>query len=287
VFLGAATLTRPVGVLLPFFAVLMIFLEAKSDLKFKIRSSLLFLAIFGLILTPWLARNYKHFGQIIVSSLPAYNWYMYNAREFYALKNNLGKEEAKAIFQTKARAIRPTNISHDQVFLGKFYWEESWTIIRESPLAYASLHAVNTLAVFFSGGIEEIRSVFTGKASGANFTRSIWKGPKEIFLLLQNYPLEVLGKLGLLIFYAVVGYGWIRSRSMAQGKIFTLFLLLVLYFGLTTGAVAEPRFRVPAQPFIFLLFSVSFFSLFFPGKAAKISGSPGGLNGSVKLAFRQ
>jgi 4-amino-4-deoxy-L-arabinose transferase-like glycosyltransferase len=255
--LGFSALTRPVALFFPLVVILAITLLFAVPWRRKLVAMVLFLIVFGLVISPWVVRNYDRTGVAGLSAMPAYNLYFYNARVFYAREHQLSSGQAKQIFRTwRQEVVNKLPGPASELALQDFYLQKAVEIISTNPTAYLKFHLLNTAAVFFNTGLDDILIVWQGSAPEINFTDYLSRGPSGALELLQNHPLSVAGKLFVLALYVVVALGWLFSMDRGR-KIFgyhVFFLITILFFGLTTGAVAEARFRLPAEPFLILLF---------------------------------
>ena len=267
VFLGVTTLTRPVGIVPAFLFGLAVLLFKKLDARQRIAAALTFLAVFSLTISPWLVRNYQAFGKVGLSYIPAYNWYHFNARMIYAQQEGISKEEAKAEFRKWESAEIEKNPDSNGFTLQSFYFKKALEVIKRSPLLYLFYHGVNFSAVYLSTGKEDIVKAWTKKSDNINFTAYVMRGWSGLRDLARDYPAALAGKLVLVLFYGVILAGFILSvYKRRRWQSFLFLLAATLIFGITTGAVAEPRFRVPVQGFIILMFVYSTVLIFNQGK---------------------
>lgn len=256
VFLGLATLTRVVSFLFPLLIIFMIFLQIKSAWRKKIIASVVLCFAFIIVLTPWLWRNYKVFGSISLASAPAYNWYWYNTRQFYAYQKGISQEEAKKQFrQWKEQAVLNHPQWRNEMLLQPFYLNTSWEIIKPNFVSYAGFHFVNTAAVFLNSGVGDIQTAWTGREIDVNLTAYVLRGWRGITELFQTHPVILLEKTGLVLLYGImIGGLFLGLGNQLESRYYLFLLLTILYFGLVAGAAAGPRFRVPVEPIILLLF---------------------------------
>lgn len=263
--LGLATLTRAVSVFYSLIVIVAIGFLRRQSWQTRLLGALSFVVIFGLVLSPWVIRNYKTFGVASLSSVPAYNWYWYNAREFYTLKHHLSESQGKTVFlQWREEALNDNPALNNELRLQSFYLRKAFSVIREDFPGYLRFHMINTLAVYLNSGWDNLRYLWDKGGSDTNFTALLASGWPGVVEVLKNYPGAVLEKLFLGLFYLLIVGGWFRSWiTRREFGFFSFLLITVLFFGLAAGAVAEPRFRVVVEPLLWLLFVVSL-SLVFP-----------------------
>jgi len=269
-FLGLSALTRPVALYLtPLF--LFFFLLEKKPQKIRIRGTLFALLAFAVILTPWLLRNYRHFGRFSLSSLTGYNLYFYNAgilrarlegqkvRAPWAVKEAVGQE----LMQEAVRSgIKGTPFDSSRTYLRLALK----SIGRNLPL-YLALHAQGTLITLFSPGIHYLldylgfekretgtyKALLSGDIKGA-VSRFVENGIPALLMVFET--------LFLLLLYVLAAYGFIfRLKKGERWPL--LFALVLIYFALAAGPIGEGRYRAPADPFLLSMAASGAASIFF------------------------
>lgn len=257
--LGVATLTRPVGMVLLLFFLLALCFAAGIAWRRRLLNVLVFGAIVAVVVSPWLWRNHTTFGVWGLSYIPAYNWYHFNARVFYAKLNNISKDEAKSLFNAKAAAERESRQISNEFQMQDFYVREAQAVIGKAPAKYLVFHGLNTAAVLFAGTFDDLQKALDPTFKDVDVTSYVWGGWPGIKKLARDHPGLFAEKSGLLVCYLVVLCGFLLSfREREMSRRFVFLAVLALLLAATTGAVAEGRFRVPAEPFIVLLLVQSF-----------------------------
>lgn len=199
--------------------------------------AVLTVAVFFLVLSPWLIRNWFLFGHFDLASIASYQLYFYDTPSVYAHNHGISYNEARQFLEQDIRQY---------VGVGKF--EDYMTFEVEKVLS------------------ERARHYLTESWAGLIFTRTIlffkfflrdglhyWK---EFGLPIQlakwGIGLE-RGVLGLLS----LGLGsslWrtIRQRDFVS-SVSGFMLILIAYFAILTGAVASAGLRFPVEPIIILV----------------------------------
>ena len=133
--------------------------------------------------------------------------------------------------------------------------------IRKDPAGYLRFHLVKTLPFFTSSSwkvpLIYYRSyLLEDPLRPVNYTDLLLQGGwKPVFLAIVQRPTEWLfavERLGrpLLLLLSLVPLWFERERR----RILVMFLFgLVMYFAIATGPVSNPRYRLPAEPPLFLL----------------------------------
>jgi len=256
--LGLGTLTRTVGSLFPLVVIIAILFLFDARWKKRLAAVGIFLVVFLAVLAPWVYRNYQVFGGVGLSSIPAYNLYFYNARVFFQEKNGLDNDVAKEIFRQRERDYRAGNPETNEILIQGFYKDEFFKVVKQDLPGYAKFHLINSAAVFFSSEFDGLLGAWGKQVKDVSVTSYLGEGLSGLTGLIQDNPGLAVYLVASLAFYGVIGIGFFLSITKKQKpRYFTWLILVILYFAVTTGAVAEPRFRVPAEPFIILLFVYS------------------------------
>lgn len=270
--LGLSALTRPIAQLVP---IILIFFAAgyisinknnfnKDCIKRHIKGAVLLGLFFILVIAPWSIRNKYHFGSFKLSPLFGYNFYRLRVQEWkFENLNKAGNINARAIidadeqrlakeirgiyYQDMPSAIRPTLVI-GTLWGEKYALRESWREIKKDPAGFLIFNA--RLAVRF----------FIDSASPWFLERMITQFapiPHNFF-----FPyFFIAGRLWWASLYLVIGASLIIFRKKNKDEIafYALFTAIIAYFVLISAAGQMTRFRLPALPFIFILFVHSMF----------------------------
>jgi hypothetical protein len=121
----------------------------------RLRAPVLFVATVGVILLPWLVRNYKVFGRPVVgSTLVGYNLFRHNymlPTEHYL--HFVGPDEGGLAIQ--ALLARRTDLrgTENEAQMGAVYQDEAVRIIAANPLRYALLSGYRFVVLWFDWGV--------------------------------------------------------------------------------------------------------------------------------------
>lgn len=260
-FLGLSALVRPVGIyLLPLIA-LMAFIRAWPEWKKGTRAAAILGITACIVVAPWVLRNASLSGHAGLSSVGTYNMLYYNVAGFEAQRRGISIEEARAPYVASLK-------TDDTIQLRSFaYADQESALIREvlhgHVLDYARFHIMKTAVFFFGTSIGSAvlmahnQGVLSGPL-GADVDMAGLLVSGKIDLItseLMRTPLETLERLlwfavCLAVAYAV--YMHLRRRTQQAGWI-VLACLSIGFFAILTGPVSSPRYRIPAEPFLFLL----------------------------------
>lgn len=101
--LGILSLIRPIGIpLLILTSSFFIILHWKTSTIKLIKTQLLFLISFIVVIAPWLLRNYFMFGAIFFHTLPGKHFLQYSAGNVYQAAKNLSYQETRNLLFDKA-----------------------------------------------------------------------------------------------------------------------------------------------------------------------------------------
>jgi 4-amino-4-deoxy-L-arabinose transferase-like glycosyltransferase len=275
IFLGLATLTKPIIQFLPL--VMVFFLVAERPFLQTVRKNAvacgIFLLLVGAVLSPWIVRNKIHFDTWKLSPLGGTNLYFVNAAHFLqyqAKKNGVVKEFQEELTD---KALHDLNLNLDRsdwvrqsIRLMEFEYEPYFTreairIISADPLAYLGVHARRTVAFFIDSSLSRSASAISFKMPNR---------PDWIF-----YPYLYWGGrfVWVGLWFTVAG-AFILNRRFMKKRIWlhAFFLATMLYIAALAAMNWDaPRMRLPINPLIFMVFAESLFLLvgLLRGKRAK------------------
>lgn len=261
VLLGIATLVRPVGV---YVAPIVAGMGAYTYWPDKRRMGIAFLAVVCaalVVIMPWMIRNGRLSGHLSVSSIGTYNLFYYNIPQFEAQRTGKSVADVQQAFfaqigQSDSYALRSFT-----------YQPQEAAIVHAAlfahPFQYGVFHILKTAPFFFSTSIGSFTrqlhnlGILAGEAPPAvNVTALLLGGHmREAVSYLVSDGLALLERLFWLCAWLLALYaGWVylRTRRLHAGWVLGA-LLFIGAFALLTGPVATPRYRIPVEPFLFLL----------------------------------
>jgi 4-amino-4-deoxy-L-arabinose transferase-like glycosyltransferase len=105
-YLGMATLVRPISFLFSFVAIFYILVLSNLNPKKRLINSVAFSVIFIVSISPWLLRNYSKYGEAKLSSISGYNLLLYNAASTESFRTSKPIEEIrKGFYQLPFRKV--------------------------------------------------------------------------------------------------------------------------------------------------------------------------------------
>lgn len=266
---GLAILVRPIGIFLP-----VVFLSGKALFvsKEKVRSfgvsSLLFLATVAVVVFPWIMRNKAVSGVYGLSALSSYNLALSDVAYFLSYRDGISREDAVRRVNQEAGSLSEAE-QYSLAYSSKLS-EAAWSYIAADPLGYLGYHAVSSFSFFGASSVRTIANNIHSDGVREFFALDIHT--PGILTLMSNGDfsvlLEVLVLQGfftlervawvLLAFFALLGA--YRAAS-SDYRMPAIFLLIILMWAFLTGPVFTPRYRIPGEPFLFILAMIGFWPL--------------------------
>jgi 4-amino-4-deoxy-L-arabinose transferase-like glycosyltransferase len=262
-FLGIATLVRPISFLFPLVAVISILvINNKSELKIKTKLvySLLFCIVFIAAISPWLYYNYSRYGEAKISSIIGYNLLFYNVAYTEVYKTGKSIDQVTKNFYDLA-VEQGVNATDKNLFKdSKVYSNIAKEYIKNNLILYSERNFMGILNMYTGIGSRGIAGVFHLKPS-YDFNCRFGEGQfKEIIDFFQK---RTKGEIWLLFcygsyllinyFFALFGIFILIKRN--EKSVFLL-ILIILYFSILVGIVGESRYRLPIMPYINILCAV-------------------------------
>lgn len=258
---GMLALVRPIGLYVFPLLLLWLIWEERKNWRRMLRMGSIFLIGLALVVAPWMARNYVYAGKASVSSVGVYNFLFYNMLEFEHQRTGVDKDTLRADMLQRIGATETDNVS-SLVFSDR---EKDLAVeyLFAHPVQYSIFHMYSTIPFYVGSSIDTLkravylRGVVQGTlGSDVNISALVAQGNiySALDTLLQDTPvfIERLGWLLMCVasFFATVFIVW---RGLPGASVAVLFFSLILAFGVLTGPVAYSRYRLPAEPFIFIL----------------------------------
>lgn len=255
--LALCALIKPVAYIFWPFLILAVAMRRES-LRRTIVISLSAIAIFFVLIFPWIVRNKIVLGTWQFSSVTDYVLYDVNAQLF---QNFLGAHDLTT------KGLINVGYSNDylsQANMGRLR-ESGISYIAQNPFSYALFHAAFVPRLFIQ---DQYLDVFQKKGSsilppGLDLYTSLIHGNiskifSDMFLFMRNplFLIYIGGKIFWIgIFLFMIGsLRFIWSKEKLLQKFIIIFLLLfVLYYGFAISPVTRAGHRVPVNILVFLL----------------------------------
>ncbi len=202
----------------------------------------------------------------MISSLSTLNFYCCNLPAYYSFKDNISYTEAFSRLQQEAGGITVEQARSLE------YTPVIKPVVRkhltENFLGYTVFHTAKAIPFFLSSSLESVvglrNNLFINDRNinieSSNLSGLLFKGNFSAFFseLFAQWWICVERLVWLVIcLLALIPLFIKKYRSWA------IFLwLIILYFAILTGPVSYARYRLPAEPFLFLLASFAIIKLY-------------------------
>lgn len=261
ILIGVFALTRPIGFyIFPIIAVWLIYKD-RENYKNALKVVGIFIVGVFLIVAPWMARNYYYYGHADISSIGIYNLLFYNIITFEHERTGVSKETLHEDI-LKQIGAKESDDYRSLAFTSQVK-DVALKYILAHPIGYSVFHLISIVPFYIGTSIEAARSAVYGRArisgtvpSDINVSSLVLHGNYRgaFSALTANMPqlFERFVWLILCIASFVTAVSAVRRRD-PYASVIVLFFALIVAFGVLTGPVSYPRYRLPAEPFIFIL----------------------------------
>lgn len=261
VLFGLAALVRPVGMYVAPIAAFMgaaRFWPQKRSAAISFFTVLVFLA---LIVLPWFIRNDDLSGHFDISSIDTFNLFYFDVPDF---ESQLTGQPVADIQAQLAAQIGQSDTLLSRSFA---YEAPENAIVRQAilahPVKFAEFYIAKSAQFFFNTSIgtfvlqlHELGIVKGTLAPDQDIARMVLSGDIRgaLSALSSSVPI-LLERIFWLL--ALLLAAWETLVAIWQRKARAAWiagaLVLILAFAILTGPVATPRYRIPVEPFLFLL----------------------------------
>lgn len=261
VVFGVFVLTRPMGLyIVPVFAAWLLW-ENRHTWKQAVTITGIFLAGVFFIVAPWMARNYAYFGHAATSSIGTYNLLFYNVVTFEHERTGVPKgvieaDVLKQIGATASDDFRSMPFT-DEVSSVAFRY------ILAHPFQYAIFHLLSVGPFYIGSSIDAATYAVYGRGAiqgtlspDINVSSLVLHGKYGAAFAALTANMPVMIERLLWVILCIASFGAFVSAALRKkptASVIILLFALIVAFGVLTGPVAYPRYRLPAEPFIFIL----------------------------------
>ncbi|OGY90553.1 MAG: hypothetical protein A3B30_02610 [Candidatus Komeilibacteria bacterium RIFCSPLOWO2_01_FULL_52_15] len=264
--LGVATLFRPsVLYLAPALAVIWFAARYLQHKSLRAGSIALFLLCFYIFVSPWMIRNFRAYGAFAYSSIRQQVLYGALAPSVYAFAfHESYREGQQRLFAEDGLSEYPI------ISLGNapYFNRRASQTIAAHPLAFAGVAAINTATFFTHDGVFDFLGLIGVTGQYMHLERGTFLAAQVL-----AHPTQVIGVIfSPYLFIGLVRFWWVIVALLFLAQIFFifrkqtvsaqifLFILIVLYFALTTianGFAVNARFRFPVNALLVSLAMLS------------------------------
>ena len=262
--LGCMTLNRSVGLYL---SPLLIFaIPLFISLRLMSRRALATISVafiaFCIPILPWMMRNQVVAGHFSLSSQFAFNPFFYNMPAFYAWQNHTSEESERI------RLMDTVGTRDEYALVNGFTYSDQLSAIdkqflKENLTSYLTFHLIKTVPFFAGSGVNAAYATIANEIPDmpdvpffprANKnTASLFYGGDFVEViknLLYYWPATIERILWVILFLLAFSAPLItRGRQ----KVFAILsVLVILTIAAFATPIAQPRYRIPAEPFIWI-----------------------------------
>ena len=272
--LGLAALCRSVGIYLPLVIVAILFF-VKMDFLKKLKSSVIFLGCFLLVISTWTLRNYLAFKDFLFTPTAQFSLFFITATEIETelTNENFGEVLEKKINKyglgPKDKYNRFVASDKEAVLVAKrkTFLSEALKIMRTNALATLKVYLRGRIYTCFFPLHGPMLGDIWGRSSGTGIFSKISNLPlresiANIFKDKTNWPklmIIVYGVAYMLGVYFGAGLSLVKVKTKSLS--FFLLLAIAIYFPLISFVGPKrvyPRYRLPMMPFVLLLAAKAF-----------------------------
>lgn len=264
IVMGFAVLVRVIAeyyALCLLFAWCVIYRDALRPYIRSILHAALFLVCMGLVVAPWMLRNHREFNTYTISSTPYINVTQYNLVYFYAYQHHTTPPAVQHIFSDPipypVESYWFRSLINEPIFK-----QEIADTLRGNLIPYLKFHLVKTVPFFLNDGLRDInRNVqIIPQAPLVNFTDLLLTRDFGGIIRYVTTPQPELSlMLAGTLAWALITLLWLFAAAKAvilrEKKLwFILFASgTIAYFAVLSSPVIQPRYRMPAAPFMLLM----------------------------------
>jgi 4-amino-4-deoxy-L-arabinose transferase-like glycosyltransferase len=261
ILLGISVYFRPIGL----YAAPIIACLAFATMSFQriaFRNAVIFLLTFAFTVCPWMIRNYHLSGHFEFDSVRAWQLYTANMPYFEQVRTGVSYLDIQQKYNAQLG-------SQDEFVLRSFEYasrEDAITkkVLLAHPFEYAAFHIFKSAEYFISSSIVNVTYHMhqlgyltgdhaQGEGAWGMITQHRWKDALvQIFTHIPTLIERIF--LGLIYLGAMyTAFLALRRKIPHHVWIICVFLLLNLFAVIVGPASDDTRYRMPSEPFVFLL----------------------------------
>jgi 4-amino-4-deoxy-L-arabinose transferase-like glycosyltransferase len=268
---GLAVLCRPIAVLLPLPAAMLVIAGSRQRRRRHVAIALVFVVTVAAVIAPWVARNRRVLGFTALSTVAEYNLLYYSACSLTADRRDQSMARVRAEARERVEAElaghdgatsregnATTRAARYEAARARVWGAIARETLAEDPWRYVGRHLRDDLASLLPSVTELLELVGVtegGKGTLAVLQRHGLVAAVRHYFGGRLWPLWIAAPciIALGATYAGALAGAVALARQRAWHTLVFLLLPTLYFLLMPGAAAHPRFRVPVMPFVCLL----------------------------------
>lgn len=267
IFLGAATLCRPVALYSPIFLIVAFLVQYKANVSLGLKRFTIVVICFLLVIVPWVIRNHYFFGVPQLTAIQGYNLLFWNTPYLRSRLEGITWLEAQREIRREVENELERQVLNP-LEAATYYQDKAVKEILQHPYDYAVVHFGGILSLLFNSNVRLALGPFgmAGEETGAfaalraggmagafkAFRELAERFPKlarseQLVLTLVLLDIGILVMIYLAALYSL----WLNMRDGNWIAIVSLGTA-VIYLALVAGPIGDVRFRMPMMPFIYL-----------------------------------
>lgn len=263
VLVGLAVLVRPIALLLPLLFALGYALSGKTLRQSAAAAFLLVLGTLCIVL-PWVLRNGYQTGVYTVSTVSSYNLAHYNVPQFLEYRYGADSEELSSFRNSLPSAAQDGYPAQVSEYDGAI----ATRVLIENVVPYSVYHALQTAKFFLSSSVRYV--VLHVQVPSLQQFFGLTGTERDLLDVLKSGDIHVINSTlatqgiitldRILMLFATLLLAVALIAGYRRVEILIL-LALIAYFAILTGPVSIPRYRLPVEPFMWILVAYALKSL--------------------------
>ncbi len=261
IFLGLATLTRPVSLFYPLVLAFVLVLYYRKSIGMIVKVLPLYFVIVNSLAGTWALRNHLTYGRWQLTTEGNYGLLMFYEAFGESRNSNLPIDSVRTLLQAECDSVG-CNKMRNPFDRSKICGQIAWKHIRQNKMTFAKTQVWGITHMFMSlGNIDMAQTL--GMASSDVDGQLVMDSQR----LKQNFAHPGQAVLALLIIAmlllqyvgAIIGFIFLMKNNKRFILVFSV--LTLLYFSLITGAVGKYRYKLPMQFVICSVAGYGYYSL--------------------------
>jgi 4-amino-4-deoxy-L-arabinose transferase-like glycosyltransferase len=280
-FLGIATLVRPISQYLIIFITAFFLIHFRPHLKKAVALSIFFLILFSVVITPWIYRNYKNFGHFSLSSVGSYALLILYVKPLIMEKTGLDPRTAKTKLINEADDLAKAGGKLPEA-MNDFQKAEYQKVIamryiKESPVRFFKFYCLGMFHTFSNIATSEFSRKLQLPVDMLDIDMKSTLNIIDIIKSFFRSKSRISLFIALIVFlYMLISYIGFLAGFMTAWKQFHISVLffcsiIFCYFVFITGTTGIARYKLPAIPFYLPFSVIGLQYLYFKIKDLKLS----------------
>ena len=269
--IGVATLVRPITLFFPIVIIFIVGIYNLRNKKINFLKTLMYISLimiaYGLVISPWIIRNYSLYGYPKLSSLSGQLMLNYNVA--FTIKRNDKRSIDEICEELNSEVIRkdtPEKLSNP-FYKSKIQSDIAIDYILKHKVDYIKSNLLGSVNVYTSMGFKPFAyrffrvSDYTAKDDIGAFDKFSINLNRFKSLPFQIIIVGAIYALFFLFYYSTALWGCILLLSERKYKLLLSVFSIISYFTVLVGVVGLARYKMPISPFYILMAAYCIYSL--------------------------